>query len=221
MMATNKNSFDGFTGKRGNISTYLRLGVPTSKIAATKITAPPTLNQLIARQPIKVVNDFVASVKNFIFLGFQSEATIAHKTSNDLIMSYTLLNAIKGEYPNKEIDFTKVLFSKGKMPETPEVEVTLNDDGLKYTWNTKLIQGKFRMDDQAMLLAYFPELKSAEHVTNAGKRNVGTAQLSLLRNETPTVMEIYIYFMSADHKKVSNSTYLGQLILPATINTSI
>ena len=220
-MATNKNSFDGFTGKRGNISTYLRLGVPTSKIAATKITAPPTLNQLIARQPIKVVNDFVASVKNFIFLGFQSEATIAHKTSNDLIMSYTLLNAIKGEYPNKEIDFTKVLFSKGKMPETPEVEVMLNDDGLKYTWNTKLIQGKFRMDDQAMLLAYFPELKSAEHVTNAGKRNVGTAQLSLLRNETPTVMEIYIYFISADHKKVSNSTYLGQLILPATINTSI
>ena len=214
-MATNKNSFDGFIGKRGNVITYLRLGIPTSRSAATTITKKATQNQKTARQPTKLVNDFIASAKQFIYLGFQSEATLAHKTSHDLVNSYTRLNAIKGNYPNKEIDYTKVLFSKGKMPATPNVQAQINDDGVVFTWDTLLIPGQFRANDQVMLLAYFPDTKSSEYVLFGGTRASGTAQLFLLENETATVMETYISFISADHKNISNSMYTGQLILPA------
>ncbi|WP_158800195.1 DUF6266 family protein [Pedobacter sp. L105] len=214
-MATNKNSFDGFMGKRGNVITYLRLGIPTSRSAATKISKKATQNQKMARHPTQLVNDFIASAKQFIYLGFQSEANLAHKTSHDLVNSYTRLHAIKGNYPDMEIDYTKVLFTRGKMPATPNVQAKLNDDGLVFTWDTSLIRGQFHANDQVMLLAYFPDTKSSEYVLFGGTRASGTAQLSLLANETATVMETYISFISADHKNISNSMYTGQLILPA------
>lgn len=215
MATADNSSFDGFFGRLGNTVTYLRCGKPTRRTIGIT-TKPPTDDQHKYRTQTQLTNDFLAPVKEFYKIGFKLEALDARKTPRDLINSYTRLNTIKGEYPNQEIDFTKALFSKGKMPETPGVKAQLNEDGLEFTWDTKLIPGKFRSDDQVMLLIYFPELNSADYMINGGNRAKGSAQFRLLKNETPTLMETYISFISVDHKKVSDSIYTGQFILPAS-----
>ena len=214
MATANNSSFDGFIGRLGNTVTYLRCGKPTRRTIGIS-TKAPTEDQLKYRTQTQLTNDFIAPVKEFYKIGFKLEAQLAKKTPRDLINSYTRLNIIKGEYPNQEIDFTKALFSKGKMPETPGTKAELIEDGLEFTWDTKLIQGKFRSDDQVMLLVYFPELNTAEYTINGGVRAKGSAQFRLLKNEEPTLMETYISFISADHKKISDSVYTGQFILPA------
>lgn len=214
MAKANNNGFDGFIGRRGNIVTYLRLGKLVSR-SIGKITKEASEKQLIIRERIPLTNEFIASIKGFMEVGFQSEASLNHKTPNDIISSYTLKNVIKSGNPEQEIDYTKVMVSKGKMPATPNVQAQLNDNGVVYTWDTTPLPGQFRSNDQVMLLVYFPESKSSEYVIYGGTRASGTAQLSLLKNETATIMETYISFISADHKNVSNSVYTGQLILPA------
>lgn len=214
MATANNSSFDGFLGRQGNTVTYLRCG----KIVRRTIGIPtgsPTKIQRKYRTQTPLTNDFLAPVSEFYKIGFKLEAQLAKKTSRDLIDSYTRLNCIKGQYPNQEIDFTKALFSKGKMPETPGIKAELNENGLEFTWDTKLIPGKFRNDDQVMLLVYFPELNNADYTISGGARSKGSAQFSLLKNEEPTLMEAYISFISADHKKISDSIYTGQFILPA------
>ncbi|SEA99076.1 DUF6266 family protein [Pedobacter hartonius] len=215
MATANINSFDGFIGRLGDTVTYIRLGkVVKRKIG--KSTKPATELQLKYRQKVKVANKLIEPVREFIKVGFEAGAKLARKTPHDLMLSYTLLNAVKGEYPNQEIDFTKVLFSQGKMQATSDLKAEQNDDGLKFTWNTTLIPNQFRADDQVMILVYFPELQSADFVIYAGNRGSGKAQFSILKNNKPTVMETHITFISSDHKRVSDSAYTGQFILPAS-----
>lgn len=214
-MATAKpDSFDGFIGKVGDTVTYFRNG----KIVRRKIgksTKASTVHQLACRQQTPITNDFITPVNDLIKTTFKTEAQLQKKSPRDLISSYTRIHAIKGEYPNQEIDFTKVLFSQGKMPATPGTQVSLSGEGIEFSWDPGLITGQFRKDDQAVLVAYFPESKTAEFTVNGGPRSKGNARLDLVRNSTPTLVETYIAFLSADHKKVSNSIYTGQLILPA------
>lgn len=214
MAKANIDSFDGFFGKIGDTVTYLLNG----KVVKRKIgysSKPATASQLASRQDTPVTNNFIKPVNEFIKIGFKGEAKLAKKNANSLISSHTRKKAIKGEYPNKEIDFTKVLFSKGNMPETPQTKAEITEDGVQFTWNNNLIPGHFRSDDQAMLMVYFPELKTAEYVINGGARSIGIANLSLIKNDNPAVMETYISFISADRESVSNSIYTGQFILPA------
>jgi len=220
MATANINSFDGFIGRLGDTVTYIRLGkVVKRKIG--KSTKPATELQLKYRQRVKVANKLIEPVREFIKIGFKTEAQLAKKTPNDLILSHTLLNAVKGEYPNQEIDFTKVLFSKGKMEATPGLKVNQNDGGLEFTWNTYLVPNQFRADDQVMILVYFPELQSADFVLYAGNRGGGKAQFSMLKNPKPTILETYITFISSDRKRVSDSAYTGQFILPASDQTRV
>lgn len=214
MAKANMGAWDGFIGRVGNTVTYIRMG----KVVKRKIgvsTKPPTTKQLKYRQKVKITNEFISPVKEYIQFGMKPEGLAENKTPNDLMLSHTLSNGIKDEYPNQKIDFTKVQFSKGSIKETPGLQVNLNEDGLEFTWNTGIIPGNFRHDDHLMVLVYFPERKSADFETHAARRSVGKYQFSLLKNETPTVMETYVSFMSSDQKRVSDSVYLGQIILPA------
>lgn len=213
MATAKKDSFDGFTGKFKDHVVYLLNGKLVKRPIGV-ITVPGTELQLIYRKQTGITNQFIKPTREFMKIGFKAEAKLAQKNPESLISSYTRLNAIKGTYPNQEIDFTKARFSQGNMPDTPGTQIKLTDEGLEFTWDKKLIRGKFRYDDQAMLLAYFPALKTAEYSISGGARSTGAATLPLLRNESPTVMEVYISFISADREKVSNSVYMGQLILP-------
>ncbi|CAM4287437.1 hypothetical protein SAMN06265348_109148 [Pedobacter westerhofensis] len=214
MAKANMDAWDGFIGRVGDTVTYIRMG----KLVKRKIgisSKPATKDQRKSRQKIKITNEFISPVKEFIHVGMKPEGLAQKKTANDLMLSHTLLNAIKGEYPNQEIDYTKVQFTKGKMQKTTGLQVSLNEDGLEFSWDTDLVKNQFRHDDQLMVLVYLPKLKSAEFETHATRRSAGKYQFSMIRDEDPTLMEIYVSFMSTDQKRVTDSEYLGQMILPA------
>lgn len=208
------DAWDGFIGRVGDTVTYIRMG----KLVKRKIgksSKPATKDQRASRQKIKITNEFISPVKAFIHVGMKPEGEALQKTPNDLMLSHTLLNAIQGEYPNQEIDFTKVQFTKGKMEKTKGFQVKLNEDGLEFSWDTGLVKDQFRHDDQLMVLVYLPQQKGAEFETHAARRSAGKFQFSMIRDQSSAVMEIYVSFMSTNQKHVSNSEYLGQITLPA------
>jgi hypothetical protein len=217
MASQNKKNFDGFLGKSGGYTTYLLNG----KVVRRQIgvsTKPPTLKQLEQRQKGTLSNELNKPVKEFIKLGFDRLAVQRETIAHALMTSNTLAHAIKGEYPNFEIDYPKVLFSKGQMPLTPGLKVRLHDDVLEFEWEQVLKPGVFRNDDQIMLVIYFPEEQDAEFSVCAGPRGNGRTDYRLVQTEVPRIMEIYASFIAADRKSISDSMYLGQMVLPALAN---
>lgn len=212
MAKADGNAFDGFIGRLGDTVTYIRKG-KLIKRTIGKSTKPPSLSQIRYRARIKLYSELLKAAKKLVALGYASAAGRLNKCAHDLFSSQVLTNCIIGDHPDQRIDFTKVLFSKGDMPLTPGTTVVQTEEGLKFTWDKSLVSDQFRTDDLALLIVYYPELKSVYYDTAAAKRIAGEAHLELEKKSTPKIMEIYISFRNDE--TISDSVYLGQLILPA------
>lgn len=211
-MAKLKNGMDnGFRGKVDNFVIYDLNDQVVKRRIGTR-TKPFTLPELANQQSMAVVSALLKPVKEFIEIGFELEAGLMRKSQHNMAYSYNYKNALSGIYPDKYIDFEKVLFSRGNMPLTQDVKADLTADGLEFTWNTEMKSAGLSATDQSMLMAYFPEKKYAAYLAGGATRNKGVAQLSLPLSRKPVVVETYISFISVNHKSISNSIYTGQLI---------
>lgn len=212
MARAKKRAFNGLTGRLGDTVIYERNG----KIVQRKIgiyTKPATTLQENQRTKMVIYNEFRAPVQELIKVGYASAAKALHKTTHDVFAAHILNDCITGAIPNLEIDYPSVLFSQGTMPATPDIKVVRTIEGLTFTWDTNLIAGKFRHDDQVMLLIYFPKPGTAEFDIYAAKREAGEVKINIHRRAKPTIIETYISFRS--ERSIANSTYTGRFTLPA------
>lgn len=205
--------FNDITGKVGNLISYKILGKTVVRTAGAN-TKAPSLKQLACRQEMAVVNTFTRSINLFINVSFKTAAKMANMYPQNKAVSYNKKHALKGVYPNIEMDYEKALVSMGNLPPLmlPEVEITLQ--GLNFTWNPNAWIPWPRCNDQVMLLAYFPEIvhePNACFVLSGAKRSAGSDDLKLPAPLLGKTMEIYIAVVSDDRTQVSTSQYLGRL----------
>lgn len=212
IMATFKNGFFGKkTGKIGNLVFYERMGKEVVRIIG-KSLKPPTEAQLACRQAISVTSGMLKPALAFLNIGFGPEGHKQQKLAYNLAMSYNRLNALKGTYPNMEVDYAQVLFAQGDLLEPQNATVSLAAGGLDFTWLTYPEMPWPTLTDQVMLLAFFPLKGRCVYSVFWEKRITGTARLDLSAPLVTEYMETYIAFISADRKKVSNTVYTGSFI---------
>lgn len=198
-------------GRIGNTVTYTLKG-QTVQRSIGKNNKAPSLRQRAIRQRAYLSNNLLRPTKEFIDIGFKAKIKGTTWNTHNAATSYTLLNAITGEYPDQKIDYSKVLFSQGKMPKPAEVAVTLVSTGLKFTWKVGLETKYLKLNDQVMVMAFLPGENDAIYELNIARRFEGMAFFKLPRYAKSIVLETYISFISTNHKKVSNSIYTGQFI---------
>jgi len=210
-MATKKKPGEEFTGRNGNKVTYYLNGKLVERLIGIN-TNPPTVNQYSCRQATTLISALLKPVKEYLSVGYEFEGRAAKMLPYHLAASYNYHNAISGEYPEQWIDFKKVLFSKGSMPLTDEVEAELISSGIKFTWSSLPSLHGHKLTDIAMLMAYESSRKEAFFTMGGPVRSSGSASMSLKNIKRKLVLETYICFMSANRKSISNSQYTGQLI---------
>jgi hypothetical protein len=127
-------SNEGPTGRSGNRVTYMRLGKLVTRLIGLRIDKP-TVPVLRSRQVTALITAFLKPVKEFLTIGFELEGKLTLQTYYTIASSYNRLNAISGSYPDQQIDFTKVLFSQGKMPLTRNILVNRVEKGLTFKWD--------------------------------------------------------------------------------------
>lgn len=206
-----KGSNDGFIGRIGNTVTYIRYGKLEKRTIGLR-TDKPTVPVLRSRQVTALTTALLKTVKPFIAVGFELEGKLEFKSYYNVATSYNRLNAISGTYPKQKIDFTKVLFSHGKMPVTPNVSVNRTEKGLVFNWDASFTAKEVSGNDQVMLMAYSPGKPGTVFQLNAGRRSEGEANLTIRKRKKPLLLETYISFISENRKRVSNSIYAGQVI---------
>jgi len=212
-MAIVKNGIaKGFSGTiDGLIYSQQPDGTTTVKTSPRTSSKLPTKLQLSSRQDIKICSEFFRPIEDFIKFGFQLEKKLKGWNAHNAAASYLRKNAITGEYPERRIDYKSVLVTKGKMPLAQGVQVVVTELGFTFTWDAKPELKGLYYSDQVMLMAYFPDLQDAVYLTAGAQRVRQTELLMLGSIPKGSLAEVYLSFISDNHKRISNSVHLGQL----------
>jgi hypothetical protein len=200
--------FGTTTGKVGKTVSYSingqnvirQIGVSTKK---------PTEKQLASRLRFKVINRLLRPINGFINLGFMFETIGTTKNQHNVATSNNMRYALKGSYPDIEVDYSKVIVSKGKLPiaQTATAIVTESDITVSWEYDKKL---DFSLrNDRLMALFFYPKTNSAIYFLSGAERSAGAQVFDIPAYESEGNPEIYVSFFAEDRLTVSDSIWVN------------
>jgi hypothetical protein len=202
--------FGAFTGRIGNLVCYDLNGQIIIRTIG-KNNKPPTIKQQTNRMKMKVINELVQNTYLAMHAGFTAASTGTVYNYANLAIKHNNPNALKGVYPNVELDYPKLLFSHGNLdtPIDPKVEVV--PEGLKFSWDPSTQCKGEDSQDQVSMVAYCPEKQDMLFIKSGQKRHQGFDILPIDKAYKGLALEIYMYFVADDRLDVSTTTYLGRI----------
>jgi hypothetical protein len=180
-----------------------------------------------------LVGRFLGRALRAINLGYQQHKN-AEMTPLNAATSYNMLHAVVGQYPDLQLDFKKVRFSNPihKTENGWNIKLVGDEQTHPYlTWELNSFPERTTLrDDRLVVLCYYKlQNKVVPFITDT-ERHIGFFKLLVFRNpfesillpdgttvtrEMPDLNEIHcwVYFISADRKRVSETEYLGQVFM--------
>lgn len=200
----------GFSGKVGNVVGAKWKGIDTMKIKPSTVTNPKTIGQLDQRTRFSTILGFLKPMTEFVRVGFRAYAK--RMSQFNAAMSYNLLNAISGTYPNYSVNFAAALVSRGPLEGVSNGAVTSTTAGsVVVTWSDNSGVGSALSSDKAMIVLYHPLNQVALTVIDGPDRSVETATVAVPLAYSGDTLQAYLAFKTADGGKVSNSSHLGSV----------
>ena len=204
--------FGPFTGKIGNVVCYILNGEAVVRSLPRKRRGKKTLKEKKTTTKFGGVQKWMRPLKDFVRVGFKDYGT---KTGGYKgAVSYALLHAVDGEYPNLYVNPEKVSVSGGELAFPVTCGMFLDADlKLGFSWDAGLGTG-VNPYDQAMLLAYCTENKSVISKVTGAFRMDGADFLQLFPEKVVQEYHVYLGFVAQDRSCQANSRYLGTVLVP-------
>lgn len=202
-----KGILGGFSGKVGAVVGASWRGIDYMRSLPEKSTKAFTPAQLAQQNKMALYRGFLLGVDDIIEKCFQN---IRKYTPMNEALSYNMLNSVEGEFPEQNINFMNLLFSKGELrgawsPKANSIEGNTVD----FSWENGNLMPLCAADDQVTLVVYDPEQKEFCKLENAGLRNDKNARLVLPENFSGHTVHCYLSFYSNVKKLASTNEYLG------------
>lgn len=202
----------GFSGKVGNVIGGNWKGIDYMRVKPASVANPQTEGQVDQRSKFITVLQFLQPMKDFIKVGFKGYAI--KMTEFNSAMSYNLNNAVTGTYPDYAIDYANALISRGSLAGSLNGSLASASAGnISFIWDDNSGDGNASDTDKAMLLIYNPDKGEVVFVTEGVTRNTGTQDLVVPANFSGDTVYGFIAFISEDGKEVSNSKYIGEVVV--------
>ncbi|TCC99437.1 hypothetical protein FBD94_05035 [Pedobacter hiemivivus] len=179
---------------------------------------PATKVQATQRSSFGLVTGFLSSFSDFIELFYGNRS--ASKSPMNEAVSYHLKEAVTTVGSVLEMDYTKVMFARGKLKLPAEMNLAATVEGkVDFEWSTNADSddNKYRAaTDMANLLVYNPAKGEFVSLMGAAPRSAGVFKLQLPPEFGEDYVHGYINFSSIDKKGlVSNSKYVGKIMIVA------
>lgn len=213
-MAVSKNGFNGFvTGKIGATYYYVRNGKQEMR-AALHIVKPRSEKQLAQQQRMSVLKPIIKFLKLYIRVGFQLAGIEKGDSANNCARSFNLKNAIKGEYPDQEIDYPFLRLSEGTLSIPLAASAESTDDGIKFTWQYDPQDPNGSPYNRTMLMVYFPDSDQPRffQMISGAERSECEELIKVTSGMKGRYAETYISFITDDRSAISNSVYTGRIM---------
>lgn len=212
-MARYKNGINGtFRGKVGTVVgaswrgiDYVRGVADTSRIKWSEAQ----INQRIL---FALVVNWIKPLWSVINLGYQVFKN--RKTPLNAAIGYHMKEAVKGEAPDFEIEFSKAIFSVGELLLSLITEIAALGDGrLCIKWNNIAESVYNSGSDRAIFIVYNPDKQQFVSFVYSAMRADRQAVLQLPGGFAGDAVHCYLFFASEKGDKVSTSQYLGEVVV--------
>lgn len=198
----------GLSGKVGNIIGGSWKGIDYIRIKPSSVANPRTEGQVNQRNKFTAALEFLQPNIEFIRKGYKDYAI--KMTAFNAAMSEVLENAITGTAPDFTVDYPNVLVSKGNLKgvlnptfdAATTGQVTLN-------WSDNSNEINANNDDRLMTLIYNPVKKESVVKLIGTSRFMASQMIAIPSNFSGDTIHVYTAFISADGKRISDSSYVG------------
>jgi len=213
MATLSSNSiFGNISGKVGDVVYSSWKGIPYVRKRPLRISNPRTAGQLEQRAKFAAIIKFLKPLTPFIRVGFKSKN--AKMSAHNSALSYNLANAIMGAYPDYAIDYSKVLISRGNIRAalSPSIRLISNCE-IEFSWVYNPRDYNAYSDDKAVLVVYNYTKHEVITAMDGNSRINGSQAITLPPSFAGDSVHCYIAFQNYNQKVISNSLYVGCLIL--------
>lgn len=203
-----KGILGGFSGKVGTVIGASWRGLDVMRSLPKKNNALPTEAQLEQRIKFGLMISFLSPIKNIIDRTYGTPS--GSKSKFNLAMGYHLQEAVSGISPNFEVNYMKVVMSKGELLSPVAAAVAINNPSeVDFTWDNNSGTGLSNDDDKGVFLVYNPAKKLYVALESAINRQDLAATLEVPLIFSGNVVHCWMSFISASGKDSSTSVYLG------------
>jgi len=197
-----KGILGGFSGKVGTVIGSSWRNTSYMRSLPKNVRNPQTLGQRTQRAKFALVVALMRPLVAVLRIGWKLQAK--HQSAYNAATAYTLANAIVGEFPNLQIDYAKVMISRGNLTalETP----TAASGGGKITvsWDNNSGIGNAQATDKLLLAFVNPAKNETVLRFNETERSEESFDINLTRWVGDKI-HIYVGFASDNGKEVSDS----------------
>jgi len=201
-----------FSGAVGDVIYATWKGIPYVRARPASVADPRTEAQLNQRAKFALAMRFLKPCTDFIRTGYQKYAI--KKTAFNAAQSYILSNAITGSYPDYRIDYSRVLMSRGSLAPPFNAQVGVADGAVQISWDDHSVSGLADPTDNAMAIVINPEKGETVYKKAGASRIHGMETLDIPMYWAGNQVEVYLGFISDDGKDVSDSVYVGSVMIP-------
>lgn len=207
-MARLKNGIHGdITGKVGNVVGANWRDIYYIRSLPSRVNNPRTKGQVKQRSKFSVTMEFLKTITPYIRIGYKEYST-GRLTAFNAATSYNIKYATIEKNDNIELDFSKVLVTRGSLVTAPDIKSEIVDGQLQIKWDATLKENACS-NDLVMLLAYNQTKKEAIYNICVAQRFHSKAKMQLPVAWNEDSIHAYISFRSADGELVSDSVTLS------------
>lgn len=206
MAKLNNGITGGGRGKVGNVVSVLRYGEYHLRSLPAKVHNPKTPKQQGNRNGFGLTSSLCKIIKPFIKQGFKTSRGTYWNTAVSIISQ----SAIRGENPDRYIDYQYVKVADGLLMTARAASVILDSSGtFRFQWEDNSGEGNAKAGDRAMLLVINADKKQCAYQLKGAQRNMGQDFIDGIPDSFKEgSLYAYIAFTSADESMVSDSVFV-------------
>ncbi|RAJ25036.1 DUF6266 family protein [Pedobacter cryoconitis] len=206
----------GIRGKIGNIVIYPW----KSKVCARSKPKKPhkkavrSVKQQAQSNKLKVVSSFLNEITPFLQVGFKQKVKGQDMSANNAAKSVNMKHAIKGEFPEQQINWDTILVADGELVKPENVVVKVANNTFNFTWDEDKT-GLASPNDRTMILLYNQEYQHFFANYSGARRDELKDTLCLDSSPVRTrgrTYEVFIVFKDVMSDEVSKSVYCGSFL---------
>lgn len=198
----------GFSGKVGSVVGYKWKGLDVIRGLPRKSHKPRSEARLANEQAMKLIMGVLKPLTLFIRMGFRYAAEPLNMSAFNLALSLNKKNAIKGEYPDLEINWDKLQISQGDRAGVKDLSAEWTEDGLRITWATSTGNAPGHAGDLLSIAVYSPAEDFWLHFFNEAIREAGECVLSYDDGWMFIEAHVVAMFVSYTGDAVSDSSHV-------------
>jgi hypothetical protein len=200
-----------FSGTVGTVVGGTWKGISYIRSRPLPTDREPSLLQMEQRAKFSLVIRFLQTMTPLVHVSFKEMAV--RMSGFNSAFSYNIKNAVDGNFPDYELDYSMVLVSRGDLANALNPQAGLGaGSSITYTWTDNSGVGKAAPNDKTIMVVYCPARNQCIFDFGADRStdtdNIAVAAFAGLEVKT------WIGFISLNAKNVATSVYTGSFTIP-------